>query len=142
MGALLEKFGRWRTSPRLAAAVEVACLIPAAALLVVGLIAWGGYFWIAREIQAVADDALAAAVAEMNVEAREGSAKAEAARALATRSALLPGSMRLSVVSHPTELTVLLVYDASRSPMFALSRLMPMPSPVIVRSASERLSAS
>lgn len=142
MGAMLGKLGKWRTSPRLAAAVEFACLAPAVVLTIVGSIAWGGYFWLTHEIQAVANDALAAAVAELNVDDRESRAKAEAERALAARSNVLPGAMRLSVVSQPTKLTVLLVYDASRAPMFALRRLMPMPSPLIVRSASERLSAS
>ncbi|WP_374570077.1 TadE/TadG family type IV pilus assembly protein [Phenylobacterium sp.] len=141
MGALIRKLARWRTSPRIATAMEMACLAPALALLVAGLLTWGGYFWLSRQIQAAADDALAAAVAEINVDAREGKAKAEAERALAASAALGSGTMQVSVVTQPRRLTVLLIYDASRSPMFALGRLMPMPSPMIVRSASRRLAS-
>ncbi|MFN3522389.1 MAG: hypothetical protein ACK4YQ_09080 [Phenylobacterium sp.] len=139
MGAWLGKIGRWRSSPRVAVAVEAACLAPALALLVLGASAWGGYFMLAHELQLVADDALAAAVAELDVENRERSAWAEAERHLTRHGGLAPDAMRLSVMAQPRQLTIMVVYDASRSPVFAFARLMPMPSPTIVRSASGRL---
>jgi hypothetical protein len=136
MGAVFGQIGRWRASARVAKAVELACLVPAFVLLAAGLATWGGHFWLSHELQLVADHALAAASGELNLDSRESRARVEAEEAIAERAGLSAGLMRLSVVSTPRRLTVLLVYDASRTPMFALGRLLPGPSPVIVRSAS------
>lgn len=112
-------------------------MAPAVSLLVLGLCAWGGYYWLGRQVQAVADEALAAAASELDSNAREGRAKAVAAKALLLHWPLSPSAMQLSVASRSDRLTVLMVYDVSRSPLFALEDVLPMPSPLIARSASE-----
>lgn len=142
MSARSKGTGPYRVSPRLALAIEAACLAPALGLLVLALVSWSGQAWYSRQVQHIADAALAAAVAEADVAARESRARAAAERALATRLHLPPGAMRLSLVSHSQRLTVLLVCDADRRSRSALGWLTPASSPTIVRQASGRVRAA
>lgn len=115
--------------------MEIAFVAPAALLLLVGLGSWAGYYWLAREVQHLADDALLAAVVTPYAWERRDLALAMAQRSLA-RSGLGEAPLDLTVASRSGRITVQLIYDASDAPVFALARLMPMPSPTIVRLAS------
>lgn len=142
MDARSKGTGPYRVSPRLALAIEIACLTPALGLMILALVAWSGQVWYSRQVQHVADVALAAAVAEADVAARESRARAAAEQALSTRLHLPPRAMRLSLVSHSQRLTVLLVCDAARRPRSGLGWLSPASSSTIVRQASGRVRAA
>jgi len=135
MGLLNRLFAHSRGSPRRAAILELAFVMPAVALFLVGLVGWTGYFILAGQVQKLADDALLAAVVTPYPRERQDLARAMAAMSL-KHSSLAPAPMDLMVVTRGDRITVQLVYDASETPLFALARLMPMPSPTIVRLAS------
>jgi Flp pilus assembly protein TadG len=135
MGLLNRLFAHSRGSPRRAAILELAFVAPALALLLIGLVGWTGYFILARQVQKLADDALLAAAVTPYPRERQDLARAMAVMSL-KQSKLAPAPMDLMVVTRGGRITVQLVYDASEAPLFALARLMPMPSPTIVRLAS------
>lgn len=126
-----------RGSPDWASAVVLVCLAPAILVLLFEFVAWTGCFWLGQELQKVADEALAVAVSSQDPGQGEQRARAQAERALAGRLRLPPDSMALTFQSQAGRLSVLLVCDASEAPLFALQRLLPMPSPSFVRLATQ-----
>lgn len=141
MGYLGRLFARWSGSPRRAFAMELAFVAPALALTLIGLTGWIGYFVLAQQVQDLADDALLAAAVTPYPRERQDLASAMAELSL-KRSRLAPAPMDLMVISSGHRITVQLIYDASKAPLFTLARLMPMPSPTIVRLASRSLETS
>lgn len=127
---LADIFIQFRTQPGRALAFEIACLVPALALLAVAGFGWGGYFWLQDRVQAAADRALAAAVAEPDPGRRPGLARAAAQRVLGAP----PADLEL-LTDRKGRPTVRIVYDA-RSQRQDWGRLAPMPPAVIVRLAS------
>jgi Flp pilus assembly protein TadG len=129
MDKLVGLFATFRSSPRRALLVEVAFLTPAFALLALGGYEWGGYFWLQHRVQQAADHALAAAMTAPDPQNRQTLARIAAERVLADRVTDL--SLQVAA-GRPT---LRLAYDASSSPIFAVSRIVPLPPPIIVRLA-------
>ena len=127
---LADVLSQFRSSPRRALAVEIACLVPALALVAIAGFGWGGYFWLQQRVQTAADHALDAALAAPDIHQRLGLARAAAARVLEAPV------FDLELRNERGRPTLRLAYDASASPIFALSRVSAMPPPVIVRLAS------
>jgi Flp pilus assembly protein TadG len=132
MEKLAGLFATFRSSSRRALLVEVAFLTPAFALLALSGYEWGGYFWLTQRVQQAADQALAVALATPDAAARQVSARKAAERILRGRVA----DLSLGVAAGRP--TLRLAFDASRSPIFALGGIVPLPPPVIVRMASAR----
>ena len=128
---LADVFVQLRTSPRRALALEVACLLPALALVAIAGFGWGGYFWLQNRVQMAADQALRAALATSDPRHRQARARAAAERVLGAPA------FNLDLLSGRGGRPVLrIAYDAAGSPLYAAPRLAPMPPSVIVRLAS------
>jgi hypothetical protein len=128
---LADLFVQFRTQPRRALAVEIACLAPAMALVGASGFGWGGYFWLQTRVQAAADRALEAAMAAPDPTHRRALALAVAERVLGPR--LMDVELLSEGGGRPT---LRIAYDASGTSGFGMARLAPMPPAVIVRVAS------
>ncbi len=122
-----------------AAAVEFALVGPVLLVLIAGILSYGGYFWTAHTVQQVANDAARAAIP--GLDDRERLQLAQAA-ALAEIDDLGPFAAQRTAVSAQRQgdtLTIQVGYDASNSPFWAFSGLIPMPSKRVMREATIRL---
>lgn len=122
-----------------AAAVEFAIVLPMLCVLLFGIVAYGGYFWIAHAVQQLANDSARAAVAGLDDTERQGLAQASLTSGLATYAYLKPSAAQLSMTNQDQELAVTVAYDAAGSPFWSLSGLIPMPPTLIRRQAVVRL---
>lgn len=130
------RFGEDRAGTAL---VEFALVCPMLIVLVVGMLGWGAYFWMAHSVQQVANDAARAAVAGLTGEERASLAKAAATEG-ATDYAGLDAALVKTTVTERSDRTVVSVsYDASKTVVFAFAKIAPMPSSKITRQASVRL---
>jgi hypothetical protein len=129
---ITDMFAQSRTQPRRALALEIACLVPALALAAGAGFGWGGYFWLQGRVQEAANRGLQAAAAAADPAHSRALARAAAEQVLGGPLADL--DLRSARGGQPT---LRLAYDASHSPVFALARISPMPSPIIVRLASQ-----
>lgn len=129
----------WRRCERGAAAVEFAIIGPVLILLIVGIMSYGGYFWIAHSVQQAANDAARAAIAGLNDAERRALATATLQREIAGTPAMRAEATHVEVQRGDDSLTVLVRYDASGNVFWAFSGLLPMPSPQVERGATIRL---
>ncbi len=128
---LANTFVQFRTSPRRALAVELACLAPALALVAVAGFDWGGYFCLQQRVQAAAEQALDAALATRDPVAGRSRALAAAERVLG--APVFDLDLRTGRGQRPT---LRIAYDASQAQLFGGAPIAPMPPRVIVRLAS------
>lgn len=108
-------------------------------LLLVGMISYGGYFWLAHSVQQLANDGARAALAGLDESERSTLANASVRNGLAGYAYLVPAKTAVSVEGTSQELIIQVNYDASTSPAFALKDIVPMPSTTIRRQAVVRL---
>jgi Flp pilus assembly protein TadG len=130
---------RLREDPCGSTAVEFAILSPILLLLLLGTVVYGGYFMLAHSLQQMANDAARAAVSGLSASERQTLASDCMVSELGAYSYLQPRSLQLGYQQQGQVATVQLAYDASGSPLWALNGLLPMPAPLIVRTASVRL---
>ncbi len=121
------------------AIIEFAFVAPVFLLFVIGIISYGGYFWLAHNLQQLANDSARAALAGLTTQERESLAQSALFGEVTSYGALKPEKLQLNFVSASEEYKVSLSYDASGSSFWVAAGLIPMPSPTIVRSASIRL---
>lgn len=131
-----QKFGEDRAGTAL---VEFALVCPMLIILVVGMLGWGAYFWMAHSVQQVANDAARAAVAGLNSAERASLARAAAAEGAADYAGLDTALVKTTVTERSDRTVVAVSYDASNTVVFAFSKIAPMPSSMITRQASVRL---
>ena len=132
----LRRFARARGGT---AAVEFAILAPLLLLILFGILFWGVYFLMAHSMQQLANDSARAALAGLSDTERQQLATDCLASELPTYGFLNPKLVQLSYADQSQVMTVNLAYDASASPIFALSGVLPMPSASIVKTASVQL---
>ncbi len=135
VGARLARRGREAG----AAAVEFAIVLPMLCVLLFGIVAYGGYFWIAHAVQQLANDSARAAVAGLDDTERQSLAQASLSSGLSTYAYLKPSSAQLTLANQNQELAITVAYDAAGSPFWSLSGLIPMPPTLIRRQAVVRL---
>ncbi|MDG2529971.1 TadE/TadG family type IV pilus assembly protein [Caulobacter endophyticus] len=121
------------------ALVEFALVCPMLIVLLVGMLGWGTYFWMAHSVQQVANDAARAAVAGLNGAERESLAKAAATQGAADYAGLSAALLKTTVSERTDRAVVSVSYDASNTVVFAFAKIAPMPSSMITRQASVRL---
>lgn len=121
------------------AAVEFAIIAPILLCLLMGIVAYGGYFWIAHSVQQLANDSARAAIAGLTDEERVELAQAWVAREIDDLGPLSREQTLVRVTRAGAALTVAVEYDAADSVFWALSGLTPMPSSTVTRTASIRL---
>jgi Flp pilus assembly protein TadG len=117
-------------------AVEFAIISPILILLLFGIIVYGGYFMLSHSLQQMADDAARASIAGLTDAERSSLAQAAVTNDVQTYSYLQPSLLQVNFTDQNQVLTITLTYNASRSPFWALSGLVPMPSSTLVSSAA------
>lgn len=122
-----------------AAAVEFAFVGPLIVIMLLGIMSYGGYFWLAHSVQQLANDGARAAVAGLSATERQQLAQSTVSSEVANYAFLTSAGLVTSVSTSTTSMTVSLAYNASQTPFFALGSLVPMPSSTITRTATIKL---
>ena len=121
-----------------ATAVEFALVLPLLVVLLCGIMAYGGYFWMAHSVQQMANDSARAAVAGLDATERQTLARSALDEGLSDNG-FDPTLTNLAVDQASDRLRVDVTYDASKSVFFTFKEIAPMPNSTIRRSASTRL---
>lgn len=128
-----------RRSRRGSAAVEFALIGPIFIALIMGMIVYGGWLWLAQSVQSLASESARAAVGGLDGTERNRIARdfinAEAART----AGIDPKLVVVAVETDASAIRVRVTYDVSRHPIMALSGLVPSPPSKIERSAVVRI---
>ncbi len=132
----IRKFGADQQGTAL---VEFALVCPVLIAMVIGMVGWGSYFWMAHSVQQVANDAARAAVAGLNATERTQLAKASAAEGVTDYAGLDATRLTTKVTDRGDRAVISVSYDASNSVAFAFAKIAPMPSSLITRQAVVRL---
>ena len=127
-----------RSSPRRAVLVEIAFIAPALMMMLSFTLCQFWYFRLSSQLQLIADHALVAAQRSPDMATGEKHARAAAQQELA-RLGLAPRVLDVTVQGSAHDQSVVLAYDASSMPIFALNDFMPMPSATIIRLAKTKL---
>lgn len=122
-----------------AAAVEFAIVGPMLILLLLGIMSYGGYFWIAHSVQQLANDSARAAMGGLDDTERRSLAQASLDAGLANYPYLKSPSANLAMTNQGQQMAITVAYDASSSPFWSLGGLVPMPPSTIRRQAVVRL---
>lgn len=121
-------------------AVEFALIAPVFLAMLLGIMSYGGYFWMAHSVQEIADDSARAALAGLTADERQTLVRTTLATEIAKYGTLNPAAATATYTGDAQGYTVAISYDASRSNgVFWAGGLVPMPSSTIVRSATIKL---
>ena len=137
--AKVENIRAFRRSESGAVLVEFAIVGPILLVMLFGIVAYGGYFWLSHAVQQVANDAARAAVGGLDSAERNSLAQSSLTGTIGSYPFLEPQSAHVTVVGDSTNLRVSIAYDASHAPFWAMQGLLPMPNTMITRQASIRL---
>ncbi len=118
-----------------AAAIEFAIVGPVFVLMLLGIVSYGGYFWMAHSVQQLANDGARAAVAGLSQSERTQLAQATVTAETTSYAALRASLMTVSETEQSQAITVTVNYNAANSG-FWLASFVPMPSTTISRSAT------
>jgi len=133
---------RGRSKRRLrggSAAIEFALVAPLFVLMLMGMVVYGGWFWLAQSVQTLATESARAAVAGLDSTERNALARAFIT-AEATRSAgLAADHLSVAVESDASAIRVRLTFDARDHWAMMLSGLVPSPPAMIQRTAVVRI---
>ena len=121
------------------AAIEFALIAPVLICFLVGIVCYGGYFWLAHNIQELANDSARAAIGGLTSAERQKLAQQCLNDEIGSYDVLKSESVSVRYVEQASSFTVSIVYDASNSAFFKLAAFLPMPSSNIARSATVRL---
>lgn len=121
-----------------AAVAEFALVLPLFLTLLLGITAYGGYFWRAHALQEVADGAARAAIAGLTAAERRQLVDTAIAAHLPSLGGIAAGRAQTSVTDTGSSLTVELTYDAGND-LLVGSGLVPLPNAVIRRRSVIRL---
>jgi Flp pilus assembly protein TadG len=138
MGRPGSKLGAWGEDSG-AVAVEFAFLAPVLIFIMMGIMGYGGYFWMSHSVQQLANDAARAAIPGMTVAERASLAQATVTRGVTDYAQLAPSKVTTQVIESSGRMTVRVTYNAANSFAFAARGLAPMPSDQIQRQASVQL---
>ena len=120
-------------------AVEFAFIGPLLILVLSGIFTYGGYFLTAHTVQQIANDAARAAIAGLDDDERQQIASTSAAQDIATQT-FMRGDLKAVTVTRAGDMvTVGVSYDAREDVYWAFAALLPVPSPLIARSATIRV---
>jgi Flp pilus assembly protein TadG len=122
-----------------ASAIEFAIVGPIFVLILMGMISYGGYFWLAHMVQQLTNDAARSAVAGLSASERTQLAQGTVNSELQNYAFLEPSHAAVTVDNETQFVTVTLAYDASNTPFWGLDKLVPMPSTTISRAATIKL---
>lgn len=117
------------------ALIEFALVAPIFLMILMGIVAYGGYFWRAHSLQQIANDAARTALPGLTAAEREGLARDIVAREMEPLAGLPAERATVAVHEADDVLTVTLVYDASNDAFLQLG-LVPLPDKRIRRTAA------
>lgn len=130
----LEKFSTTRQG---SVAIEFALIGPLFFLLLIGMVVYGGWMWMAQGVQTLAAEGARAAIAGIDGNERATLARSAVADSL-DGTILTPDAVQIAVASDAGAIRVTVSYDASEHPLMALSGLVPSPPHTIRREAVVR----
>jgi len=137
---IVSSLRRLRRDRRAAALIEFALLLPVLLSLVMGVICYGQYIWLAHSVQSAANDAARAIVAGMTASERLTLAQAAVATDMASVPELKINQISLAVEEGGARATVKLRVDA-RALTLLSTGMVPLPEPIIERRAVVALTA-
>ena len=120
------------------AAIEFAMVAPLFIMMMMGIVVYGSWFWLAHSVQALAAESARSAIGGLDASEREVLAKAVVTEQAPTMG-LNPTLTSTKVVSSATDFKVNVTYDASTHPLMALAVMIPKPPAHIERTAVVRL---
>ena len=121
------------------AAVEFAFVGPMLILLLMGMVVYGGWFWLAQSVQSVATESARAAVGGLDDAERQAMAEAFFGDIIDDTTGLDPAKATVTVQADADVIRVQVTYDASDHPVMAMAGLVPSPSATIQRQAIVRI---
>lgn len=121
------------------AAVEFALVGPLLILLLIGMIVYGGWFWLAQSVQSLASEAARASIAGLDGAERTQLAQTYVSRHADALAGLDPARASLTVQSDADSIQVRILYDAHDHPVMSLAGLIPAPPSTIERTAVVRI---
>ena len=135
MRRLLLSFSRARRGN---AAVEFALIGPLFFFLLVGMVVYGGWFWMAQGVQTLAAEGARAAIAGIDADERIRLARGSVSNNLQGDALLSADAVQVAVQTDASAIRVVVTYDASNHPLMALAGLVPTPPQTIERHAVVR----
>lgn len=120
------------------AAVEFALIGPLFFFLLVGLVVYGGWFWMAQGVQNLAAEGARAAIAGLDADERIRLARGSVSDNLQGDALLSADAVQVAVQTDASAIRVVVTYDASSHPLMALAGLVPTPPRTIERQAVVR----
>jgi Flp pilus assembly protein TadG len=108
-------------------------------MLLVGMVVYGGWFWLAQSVQSLATESARAAMGGLDDAERRQLATAFVAREAASGSGLDPALITTTVTSDADAVRVRIAYDAHAHPILLLAGPLPQPPTLIQRSAVVRV---
>lgn len=121
------------------AAVEFALVAPFLILIFLAVVVYGGWFWLAHSVQALAAEAARAAVAGLDPAEREALARAEIAAQTSGLTGGASGRLSVAVSETAERLTVTVHMNLRDHPLTALAGPLPRPPVDLNRSAVVRV---
>ncbi|MGQ0673301.1 MAG: TadE/TadG family type IV pilus assembly protein [Hyphomicrobium sp.] len=121
-----------------ASAVEFAVVLPVFLMLMLGILAHGIYYGAAHCTAQLAADAARASVAGLDDAERTSIAKGVIAKTASMYPLLIADKIAVEAAasaSDPTEFMVAVRYDSAHLPIWSFSKLIPLPSKIIQRTA-------
>ncbi len=120
------------------AAVEFALVGPLMILMLVGMLVYGGWLWLAQSVQTLATESARAAIGGLDAPERIRLAQAFAAAEAERGAGLSRDRLVVSVDSDAQAIRVRIAFDASDHPVMMMSKLLPAPPSTIERTAIVR----
>lgn len=120
------------------AAIEFAMVAPLLILMMLGMVVYGGWFWMAHSVQSLASEGARAAIAGLDPAEREALARAFVGAQVGDLG-LQPARASVEVESTTGVIRVNVAYDISDHPLMALAAIVPSPPRIIRRTAVVRL---
>jgi Flp pilus assembly protein TadG len=111
---------------------------PLLILMMLGIVVYGGWFWMAHSVQSLASEGARAAIAGLDPTEREALARAFVSAQVGDLG-LRTDRASVEVQSTAGVIRVNVAYDASDHPLMALAAIVPSPPRTIRRTAAVRL---
>ena len=121
-----------------AAVIEFALVAPVLLVILLGIMAYGQYFWMAHGLQQAANDGARAAIAGLTATERHTLSESAVTQNLQRAGGIDAGAAVTLTDDDGTELSVAVSYDDSRNAFMRFS-MVPLPNRIISRTATIRL---
>lgn len=108
-------------------AVEFALLCPILVVLLMGIVSYGGWLWLAQSMQGIASEAARASIGGLDDAERESLARAEVATHAGRLFQVAPEDVVIDVETDASQLVVRLSYDSAGHPLMQAATLLPRP---------------